>query len=335
MFRTWLCLCLGNLFNGNVTSQTEGLASGVHLRLFSRLQDDSPEVRAAACFAIACLLRPPPVPRHIQCSLPYHWCPLSDYFQRCSSVFDVFSGNRLYPQQPMIPPQTPTAERIPWSPSTQFCSSGKRCPGMASTTAPASVLRNPSQDPGQTLRAQSCQYEQKIPTSPLTGPDMIRESSAQGRSQTNSQSNVSRQQIQQPHGEPSNTNQFSMFEDRRRLALDLLIAKTTLATLDDANPMVRCEAVFVISTILGKYLPAFLSASEEMTLTESNTRGGNDCSDTAQFPFPSNIDNEAAESFRQIWSSLNTTRQVDAHPVVRRAANAIVRFVHERLIKGR
>ncbi|KAI2512996.1 hypothetical protein MHU86_1287 [Fragilaria crotonensis] len=79
-----------------------------------------------------------------------------------------------------------------------------------------------------------------------------------------------------------------MFEDRRRLALDLLIAKTTLATLDDANPMVRCEAVFVISTILGKYLPAFLSASEEMTLLKA-TLG--------------------------------------------RAANAIVRFVHERLIK--
>ncbi|KAI2512997.1 Raptor N-terminal CASPase like domain [Fragilaria crotonensis] len=112
MFRTWLCLCLGNLFNGNVTSQTEGLASGVHLRLFSRLQDDSPEVRAAACFAIACLLRPPPVPEAHPMLPPVPLVPPSQTTFNAVPLSSTSSqGNRLYPQQPMIPPQTPTAER--------------------------------------------------------------------------------------------------------------------------------------------------------------------------------------------------------------------------------
>lgn len=339
VFRMWLCLCLGNLFDGNVTSQTDGLASGVHLRLFSRLQDDSPDVRAAACFAIACLLRPPPVPE-ANPMLPS--VPLVAPSQTTLNSVTLSSassqGNRLYPQQPMIPPQTPTAEReFPGRLQPSFVNPQRGAPAWHPHQLPSNILHNPTQDVGQALRAQSYQYEQNVPSSPLTGPDTIRESLSQGRSQTNS---VSRQRIQQPHGEPSSTNLFSMFEDRRRLALDLLLAKTTLAALNDANPMVRCEGVFVISIMLCKYLPVFLSASEEMTLSDGIHRGemrlpggGDDGPDTMQFPFPTNIDDEAAENFRLIWRSLNTTREVDAHPVVRRAANAIVRFVQERLFR--
>ena len=50
--RMWLCICLGNIAKGNATTQGLLFEAGLHLRLFSRLEDDSPDVRAAACYAL-------------------------------------------------------------------------------------------------------------------------------------------------------------------------------------------------------------------------------------------------------------------------------------------
>ena len=52
MYRMWLCICLGNISKGNTTTQGLLFEAGLHLRLFSRLGDDSPDVRAAACYAL-------------------------------------------------------------------------------------------------------------------------------------------------------------------------------------------------------------------------------------------------------------------------------------------
>ncbi len=51
-FRMWLIICLGNLAKDNQTAQMELYKSGSHLRLLSRLDDDSPDVRTAACYAL-------------------------------------------------------------------------------------------------------------------------------------------------------------------------------------------------------------------------------------------------------------------------------------------
>lgn len=60
-FRTWLCICLGNLTNGNAAAQSEVVASGVYQRLLSRLDDDTPDVRAASCYALACIIGTAPI----------------------------------------------------------------------------------------------------------------------------------------------------------------------------------------------------------------------------------------------------------------------------------
>jgi len=52
MHRMWLCICLGNIAKSNTTTQGILFEAGLHLRLFSRLEDDSPDVRAAACYAL-------------------------------------------------------------------------------------------------------------------------------------------------------------------------------------------------------------------------------------------------------------------------------------------
>ena len=55
-FCMWICLCLGNLSKDNSLVQSELFKAGVHFRLLSRLDDNAPDVRAASCYALACLI---------------------------------------------------------------------------------------------------------------------------------------------------------------------------------------------------------------------------------------------------------------------------------------
>ena len=55
-FRLWLCICLGNLCKDNALVQSELFKAGIHFRHLSRLNDDAPDVRAASCYALACLI---------------------------------------------------------------------------------------------------------------------------------------------------------------------------------------------------------------------------------------------------------------------------------------
>ena len=56
LYRLWLCLCLGNLTKDSASAQAEAYKADIHLRLFARLEDDSPDVRAGACYALGCLM---------------------------------------------------------------------------------------------------------------------------------------------------------------------------------------------------------------------------------------------------------------------------------------
>jgi HEAT repeat len=54
-FRLWICLCMGNLVKDNIPIQNEAFSAGFKQRLESRLRDQNPEVRAAACYALGAL----------------------------------------------------------------------------------------------------------------------------------------------------------------------------------------------------------------------------------------------------------------------------------------
>lgn len=54
--RMWLCICLGVLCKDNRTAQHESFKIGVHRRLFERMKDECSDVRAAACFALGCMI---------------------------------------------------------------------------------------------------------------------------------------------------------------------------------------------------------------------------------------------------------------------------------------
>lgn len=57
-FRMWLCLCIANMAKGHPAAQNEAFSASIHKRLFNRMKDVSPDVRAAACCALACMLEP-------------------------------------------------------------------------------------------------------------------------------------------------------------------------------------------------------------------------------------------------------------------------------------
>jgi hypothetical protein len=341
-FRLWLCLCLGNLFKGNVTTQTEALASGVHLRLFSRLQDDSPDVRAAACFTIGCLLSLPPLPDANQLLTGKQ---SSTSFNSAAPVPTGVQGNRLMPQQPMvIPPQIAAGagSGFPGRLQPNFVHpGGGSIAWQQPQQLPVGMVQNPMPNPGQPLRVPTLQYSQNAPTHALPGPAIgMSGGSLQGRPQTTTQSNLTRQPMQQTHGDPSMMNRLSVFEDRRRLVLDLVLSTATLEALNDVSPMVRYEAVVVLAGMLDKYLPAFLAASEEMTLSDDDdgAKGrvsSEEESRNVQFPFPVNLDNEAADKFRIIWKTLRRTQHTDAHPAVVSAANSIISYVHENILRAK
>ena len=56
VFRMWLCICLGNMLNEMDSTQSDAFSKNVHLRLFSFLQDNSPEVRSAVAFSLGALI---------------------------------------------------------------------------------------------------------------------------------------------------------------------------------------------------------------------------------------------------------------------------------------
>jgi HEAT repeat protein len=70
-FRMWLIICLGNLAKDNPTAQLELYKSDLHLRLLSRLNDDSPDVRTAACYSLGYFIgSAPEIPASIEAFPP-------------------------------------------------------------------------------------------------------------------------------------------------------------------------------------------------------------------------------------------------------------------------
>jgi regulator-associated protein of mTOR len=120
------------------------------------------------------------------------------------------------------------------------------------------------------------------------------------------------------------------------------MARTTLKVFEDASALVRYEGIIVLAQMLEKYFPAFLAASEEMTGITEEANSEDDRSGPTneveaidrKFPFPGSIDNETADKFRAIWKSLRDVQHRDAHSSVASAANSMVRYVHENILRA-
>jgi hypothetical protein len=98
--REWICVCLGNMVLAFPPAQQEIFNSNAHASLLSRMDDDAASVRAAASFALGCLLeyvpslRPPaPPPMNLG---PQGLAP---------ATFSPPPGTRKFPGQRVLVPQ--------------------------------------------------------------------------------------------------------------------------------------------------------------------------------------------------------------------------------------
>jgi WD40 repeat protein len=326
--RTWLCICLGNFFKGNVTTQIKGFHVGAHLRLIARLNDDSPEVRAAACYALSCLLSTSLHPNEIQAS---RLSPFSPSPQQVEAPYQSINLRSNHQTNNVVQHQIMHSQILP----TGSNFSGRLQPSFVSS-ANGTHLWNPHQLP----------YD--APVSMQNG-HMGRNTSSQGsvyndspiRSQINNSTLISHEYLQQDNAHISTDARLTAFEDSHRLALDLTVAMNAVSALDDGSAMVRYEVVILIAVMLDKYLQAFLSASEEMTISDSRVSKENvlveqdDEKKVIHFPFPLCLNPEMIEKFRAIWKAIRNCHHHDAHPSVLKAASSIVNYVHENVLKSK
>lgn len=319
-FVSWLCLCLGSFMNGNPAATSEAIASGTHLRLIARLQDDSPDVRASACFAIACLLD------HTQTSGADSVSPEQAAYNNPAN--SVPMNAQLIPQQLSLP-------------SSQIAT-GNGFPGRLQPTFPAGSGGVPWQSqqlPGrlmQNLVQQSPNLSSEAALGITNAPPL---SSSQWDGGTSSPLTPQDTENASQH---SSRDQNNIFQDQRRLNLDLSLVAALLDTAEDASSIVRYEVLVVFGIMIEKYFPAFLAASEEMSrgdnddpngIVEEMAQATPTEESKVQFPFPKCLDSEHIGSFRQVWKKLRKCQHEDAHPMVSKAANSIVSYVHENLLR--
>ena len=221
------CLCLGNLTRDNPKNQAELFKASIHLRLVARLHDDSPDVRAAACYAINCLIgaAPPRDEASEDINLP---------------TSDSTSGSTLLPG--MAP------------------SSGQQVPGLGPSFLPSSVTGMPLQtDPssnasGLNLSWQVPQHQTQQGLH-LQGMQPLPQ-----LNQTETQPSTSLG----PGLLPTPNLILSVYQDQKRLDSDLLCAKhLSSAANEDGSPTVRHEAVLSLANFVAKYIEAFVAIADE------------------------------------------------------------------------
>jgi hypothetical protein len=231
-FRMWLIICLGNLAKDNQTAQMEMYKSGSHLRLLSRLDDDSPDVRTAACYALGYFIGSAP-------EKPAH----TDTFPPLLSTFQQFPQ----PLQSLAP-------------TFQHDNSGLI---VGTSTIPLNPKFTPSVTQGQ-LRPQL------IPSlSGLSGQALGGISLSHGQ-QTPMLSNIP--PAVPSTRVSSQSESKSVYADSQRVEYDLSVANTLVKATKDASPQVRFEAILAINRLIGKYLEAFVSVAGNKKIEQLQVR---------------------------------------------------------------
>ncbi|CAB9503552.1 Regulatory-associated protein of TOR [Seminavis robusta] len=145
--------------------------------------------------------------------------------------------------------------------------------------------------------------------------------------------------------------QPTVYNDQPRLDFDLEILEGVANGADDGSATVRCEVIMSIAAAVGKYLDAFLRVANDQSIgrqdepegVDNKTPADTDGADDAKNSRPPSrydieleeVDGESIERFLEIWKTLRKLQHHDPHPEVSSAANDVVMFVHETLMRRR
>ncbi len=288
--RMWLCICLGVMFKE--TGREKAFRADVHLRLFSKTSDDSPEVRAAACYAIGSLVGPSDrrmVKKDENVSVEQKQPKtISQMFSPSPLAYNTGGvqqqglsplGNLLMQKQQFIPAQSQGQGQL--QPMQQYSNMSSYNPSDS-----AGLVFSPKQAESQTI-LQSM-------TPPLTR---------------------------------ANFPPPSVFEDDVSLGRDLLIMEKMIDLCDDACPNVRYEATVVLGKAVDRYLMAFVAVANNTAGTKEK-----DQRHESAISMPEGVDKETENLFMRTWKLMRYLHDNEPHPAVSNAATAILRFVNEHIL---
>jgi WD40 repeat protein len=371
-FRMWLCLGLGNLVSENEACQTEAIASGVHHRLRVRLEDSSPEVRAAACFALGCLVGRsvtlPAAPANAE-FLSSNRSTLSTPTEMSAVTMPntgSFGQQRSFDLTTASADSRGITQTSPHGLQPSFVSSS----GVANTQwyspynqsslihASAQIAANQPgflQRPKVHFQGQSDQMHQGHQPVNMLGPPLRPQILAPGF-YTPDQAHRSLPLLGVPpsggrpiaddgpqmfapgnlpffkSGRAESVGQITGFDDRARLDWDLSVVEWLLESSKDPSPLVRYETTISLAGVVGKYLTTFLAAAESM-LGPTGAAGDGATSAQTSSNFLTDVNSTDIEMIRPTWKVLRFLQRTDPHPCVASAANAVVSVVHEQLLR--
>lgn len=295
-FRMWLIICLGNLSKDNATAQSELYKAGLHFRLLERLDDDSPYVRSASCYALGCLIGSAP--------------PKSFASEAAPSLPSLFQQQ----SQPQLqrPPQAlaPTFQQ------------GRSLSGATGTSTVN--LNNPSQPlagtPTFMPNFNPPQLVSSLPGVPSPGQGSF--NLVPSRQQPMMFGNI----LSTP-APPSRVSQQpeakTVYEDEQRLDLDLSVAVKLAGATVDASTEVRFEAIVAVNRFIGKYVDAFVSIAGNTS--GGQTQGRSIIVGNISLPFPE-VGSDIEKKMTAVWAAVHRS---DPFPSICALLNSIVIVVNK------
>ena len=339
-FRSWLCICLANLVKDNPVARVEVCSkAGIHLRLFERLLgDDSPDVRAGACYALSALLGSTRVQTTSNRSstqlteLEQSNKPLSNVpgFSPLSTKQNVQNYSHQAPSMPEMssqpsfaPPGNSTASTVlnpttvSWQQQRQYTSSSMI--HQSPPSAPSKVIsQNEStrQNSAAAYRMNMSLFGTDKTPSPPTSTNM------RMSSKDNNNDNLYLKQQQQKQD-------LIESEKKKYLDLDVMILEHLIKACKDMSPMVRYEGMIGLGCCVGKYLSTLVHlVHKQQQQKDQKEKKHNDyiCELFEEHG------RKEVDILQSVWKQLRSTQHEDPHPAVSGAATSIVQVVNEHVL---
>jgi WD40 repeat protein len=295
----WLIICLGNLSKDNAAAQSELYKVGSHFRLFVRIQDDSPCVRSASCYALGNLIGSAP-PSSV----------VSEAVTTLPSLFQQQSQPQLQRLPQSLVPTFQHDRTLIDAMGTSAVKANTSSQSSASTPAFMPTLNPPqlvSSHPGVPIHAQGSFNLVRRGQQPMVFGSILSTPAPPSRASP------------QPE-------MRTVYKDEQRMDLDLSVASVLAKATVDASPEVRFEAVLAVNRFIAKYIDAFVSIAGKSF--DGQVPGRSIIGESIILPFPV-VGSDVEDKMTAIWAAVHKS---DSFPSVRELLNSIVISVKKRAV---
>jgi len=271
----------------------------LNFRLLERLDDDSPNVRTASCYALGCLIGSAPA-KSIA----------SEAATPLPSIFQQQSQPQLQRAPQALTPTFQQSRTLSGAMGTSIVNLSNSSQPLASTSTFMPTFNPPqlvSSLPG-------------VPSPAQGGFNLVR-----GRQQPMMFGNILSTPAP-PSRVSTQPEAKTVYEDEQRMNLDLSVAVKLAGATVDASPEVRFEAVLAVNRFIAKYIDAFVSIAGKTFGGQAQGRsviGG-----SILLPFPE-VGTYVEKKMTAIWAAVHRS---DPFSTIRELLNSIVIAVNKRAV---